>query len=388
MRVAFDGRSLATPALRGWDRYAVGLVDALVRAGVHVTLLHRLGAPPRDQHVAGLGCDIRALPDRGGLWWEQVAVPHALRQGEYDLYHAPAEHGIPVLSRRPTVLTVHSVTVHSYVDLIRRGLLTGELGHYLGSETVPGRWTLANLYWHLQVHRATHLFTPSAFARDEVVRFLRIPPKRVTVTPLATHKQFEQPRNTPEARTAALERLGVQPPYLLYVGGYEPHKNVEGLLRVFATVHAERPGLSLVLVGTKGVPARLPDTASALELSERDAVVFLVDLTDELTDVYDAPELFVTLSWRESFCLPALEAMTRGIPVVASEWGATPEVVGNAGVLVDPRDETAAAHAMLEVLDTKTRDAWRDRARARAARFTWEATARETLLVYERLLTD
>ncbi len=387
MRVAFDGRSLATPALRGWDRYTIGLVEALVRAGVQVTLVHRVGAPPRDQHVAGLGCDIRALPDRGGMWWEQVAVPQALRRGEFDLYHAPAEHGIPVLSRRPTVLTVHSVTMHSYADLIHRGLLKGELSHYLGSDAIRSRWAPANIYWHLQVHRARHLFTPSAFTRDEVVRFLRIPPKRVTVTPLATHKQFQQPRKTTEARTAALERLGVQPPYLLYVGGYEPHKNVEGLLRAFVTVHRERSDLSMVLVGTKGLPAQLPETAGALGLSGRRVVVFLVDLTDELTDLYDAAELFVTLSWRESFCLPALEAMARGLPVVASEWGATPEVVGNAGVLVDPRDETTAAQAMLELLDTKNRDGLCDRARERAARFTWEATARETLRVYERLLS-
>ena len=277
--------------------------------------------------------------------------------------------------------------MHSYADLIRQGQLTGQLRDYLGSDAVPGRWTPANIYWHLQVHRARHLFTPSAFTRDELVRFLRIPPERVTVTPLAVHKQFEQPPKTTETRTAALERLGVRPPYLLYVSGYEPHKNVEGLLRVFAKVRGERAGLSMVLVGTKGLPARLPELAAALGLSDTGAVVFLVDLTDELTDLYDAAELFVTLSWRESFCLPALEAMTRGIPVVASAWGATPEVVGNAGVLVDPRDETTAARAMLELLDPKNRHGLRDRARARAARYAWATTARETLRVYERLLS-
>ncbi len=321
------------------------------------------------------------------MWWEQVAVPQALRRGEFDLYHAPAEHGIPVLSRRPTVLTVHSVTMYSYADLIRRGLLTGELSHYLGSDAVRSRWAPANIYWHLQVHRARHLFTPSAFTRDEVVRFLRIPAQRVTVTPLAVPRQFHQPRKTTEARTAALERLGVQPPYLLYVGGYEPHKNVEGLLRAFSTVHRERSDLSMALVGTKGLPPRLPETAEALGLRVGRDVMFLVNLTDELTDLYDAAELFVTLSWRESFCLPALEAMTRGLPVVASEWGATPEVVGNAGMLIDPRDEAGAAKVVLQLLETQNRDQLQVRARQRASEFTWDATARETLQVYERLLS-
>ncbi len=79
MRVAFDGRSLSARALRGWDRYTVGLVDALTRLGVEVTLFHEQGVPPR--HVNDIDCNLVAVPARRGLYWEQVAVPLALRRG-------------------------------------------------------------------------------------------------------------------------------------------------------------------------------------------------------------------------------------------------------------------------------------------------------------------
>src|SRR5260370_12436000 len=146
MRVAFDGRSLSSPVLRGWDRYTVGLVKELVRLGVEVTLFYRDRQPLHAPHLADLGCAVLGLRDRGGLYWEQAAVPLALWRGKYDLFHAPAEHGVPLASPCPVVLTVHSVTVHSYDNLVRRGLLPGRVRDYLGYDGLPYRRTAAALY--------------------------------------------------------------------------------------------------------------------------------------------------------------------------------------------------------------------------------------------------
>ena len=104
-----------------------------------------------------------------------------------------------------------------------------------------------------QVARADHVVVPSEFCRREVIRFLRVAPKRVTVTPLAVHEQFRNPPACAETQTATLARLGVRRPYLLFVGGYEPHKNVPGLLKAFARVNSQRPDISLVMVGSKSV---------------------------------------------------------------------------------------------------------------------------------------
>src|ERR1700730_6297957 len=150
MRIAFDARSLSAPVLRGWDRYTVGLVAALVRLGVDVTLFHRAREALHAPHVAGLDCRVEGLADRGGLSWEQVAVPLVLWRGKYDLFHAPAEHGVPLAAPCPVVLTYHSVTLHSYADLIRRGVLPGKLRDYLGHDTRPDRRSPGACYQRVQ----------------------------------------------------------------------------------------------------------------------------------------------------------------------------------------------------------------------------------------------
>ncbi len=384
LRVAFDGRSLANPALRGWDRYTVGLVRELVRCGVEVTLFSRARTPLRDEHIRDLGCRIQPLEDRGGLYWEQIAVPLALWRGRYDIFHAPAEHGLPMLATCPLVMTIHSVTDHSYEDLVRNGTLPGAARNYLGHDLKRRSWS--SYYWRAQVARASHLMAPSEFTRDEIVKYLRVPRERITVTPLAIDAQFQRPARDSASRDQTLRRLGVRRPYLLYVGGYEPHKNVAGLLETFARVKSAMPDRSLVLVGTKSLPEDLARVAAGLGLEVGRDVVFLVNLSEDLTDLYDAAELFVTLSWRESFCLPAIEAMTRGVPVVASAWGASREVVGDAGALVDPRNPGDAADAIIAILTAGDRLARIERARARAQRFSsWRPAAASTIQVYESL---
>ena len=383
LRIAFDARSLTSPILRGWDRYTVGLVKALAQQSIEIVLFHRESAPLHPPHVYALDCGTQGLPDRGGLHWEQVAVPNALRTGKFDLYHAPAEHGVPLAAPCPVVLTVHSVTTQSYQRLIKQGLLPGNLNDYLGYErTLYHKW-FAWGYSRLQLARASHILTPSDFCRREVIELLNIPPRRVTTTLLAVHDQFNRPPSTLAELKAVLDRLDIKSPYLLYVGGYEPHKNVSGLLKIFAKVNQQRANLSLVLVGSKFYPEELARQARQMGLGSN--VVFLVNLTDDLTALYDGAELFVSLSWRETFCLPALEAMTRGVPVVASAWGATPEVVSQGGRLVDPRDHETAAKVILEALASTDRENWSTIARQVAARFQWSTTASDTLKIYHRL---
>jgi glycosyltransferase involved in cell wall biosynthesis len=368
------------------DRYLLGLAGGLARRGVDVTLFHRTREPLNPSHLEGLTADVLGVADASGLYWEQVAVPWAILRGGYDLYHAPAERGVPLLSPRPVVFTIHSVTWHSYVNLVESGALEGRVEDYLGFPANPYRWDFPNLYWRSQVARASHILVPSQFTKDEVVQFLGVVPERVTVTPLSVPQLFTAPAAPPAERQRTLERLGVGLPYLLYVGGFEPHKNVRGLLRAFAAVRRSRRDLMLVAVGSKALPLELGQLAVDAGLRPGTDVQFLVNLSAELVDLYDEAELFVSLSWRESFGLPALEAARRGCPVVASAWGAASEVIGEAGVLVDPRDEEAAARKIVALLEAPDREARRSCAREVAARFSWDRTAETTLAVYERLL--
>ena len=124
----------------------------------------------------------------------------------------------------------------------------------------------ASLYWTAQCRRAGHVLTPSEFARREVMEFLGHPPERVSATPLAVHEHFRREPRPPEAREALLRRMGIRPPFLLYVGGYERHKNTEGLLDAFRRVRESRPDVRLVLVGTKSLPEALKARVERLGL--------------------------------------------------------------------------------------------------------------------------
>jgi glycosyltransferase involved in cell wall biosynthesis len=374
MRIAFDARSLSSPVLRGWDRYTIGLVRALTRRGVEVTLLCRASAPVHASHAATLGVPVLPLADRGGLWWEQVALPGALRRGAFDVYHAPAEHGVPLLAPCPTVLTLHSATAHSYADLIRAGKLPGTLSDYVG-DADPGRFSFANAYWKAQVARAGHIIAPSRFAAEEIVRLVPADASRVSAIPLAADDIFHGPPRGRAALDDAVSRAGIARPYLLHVGGFDRHKNVDGLIAAFALVRAARPDLSLLIIGSGAVPSELAGRA----LTES-GIHLLSGVVQDLPALYEAAELYVSLSWRESFGLPALEAMTRGTAVVASAWGAAPEVVGDGGILVDPRDHQAFAAAVSSLLGDHARH---DRARAAASRFDWDRVAAQTIRIYE-----
>ena len=295
MRVAFDARSLVNPAMRGSDRYTVGLVHALVDLGVEPVLLHAAREPIRQEHLGDIDVPIVGLNDWRGLWLEQVALPRALRKLRVDIYHAPAERGVPFTSPCPRVLTLHSATWWSFKKLVDAGTLPGPIQRYVPDHRGSRRWW-ASHYWKRQVRSADHVLAPSGFARQEIVDLLRIPEDLVTAIPLAVDPQFSRPRKPPADLAIAIKELGVTLPYVLYVGGYEPHKNVEGLVRIFAEMQEHGSALHLVLVGTGDIPEQIVSLAEDLDV--RAHCVFLRDLGPELTDLYDAASLFATVSWR------------------------------------------------------------------------------------------
>jgi len=241
--------------------------------------------------------------------------------------------------------------------------------------------------------KATAIITGSEFTRDEFVRLHGIGRNRVHVVPYGV-SSFFRPVDPERARATATSH-GLARPFLLYVGTRERRKNLLGLMEIFARVSQRRPDVRLALVGMRPwaeasevhgaghwsgqeVEARM----QKLGIAGRVSVLGHVPLP-KLRDLYSAADAFVFPSYYEGFGLPALEAMACGLPVVASSRSAIREVVGDAGLLVDPDEHRAFADAILRLLDEPTeRETLRGRGRERAARFTWESTARGTMGVY------
>lgn len=235
--------------------------------------------------------------------------------------------------------------------------------------------------------RADALISVSQYTKKMLVEHLGCPAERIfVVLEGVDHNRF-RPLSIPET---FWQRYGLDPDgmYLLYVGSDNPRKNLLRLIQAFSLVHQAYPEAHLIKVGNPENTqyARLHrDTVARLGLQS--SVSWIDQVPDEdLPYFYNVARVFVFPSLYEGFGLPPLEAMACGTPVVCSNAASLPEVVGDAALLVDPLDTEGMARAVQRILgDAALADRLRRCGLDRAAGFTWERTARETLKVYEKV---
>jgi glycosyltransferase involved in cell wall biosynthesis len=372
MRIGINAFFLSLPAT-GSGQYTRHLLQALVRAEpgneyLPITPHARLQA----EQAFHLPPPPRIARNLAKVWFEQVSFPRACRRRSVDVAHVP--HFAPPLY--PTVPTI--VTIHDLIPMF--------LDAYRGS-------ALVRVYTRLVAtgaRRAHAIITDSECSRKDIVRRLGIPPSRVHVIYLAAEERF-RPVEDGSRRGSVRRRYGLPERYVLYLGGFDQRKNVPTLIRAFARVRETLDDSHrLVIAG------RLPKRASPLfpdprrvvaELGQGEAIRFVGWVAEEdRPALYSGAACFVYPSLYEGFGLPPLEAMACGVPVIASNASSLPEVVGEAGLLVDPRDVDALAGAMTAVLsDEDLRARLRQKGIAQAKRFSWEKTARETLGVYQEV---
>jgi glycosyltransferase involved in cell wall biosynthesis len=285
-----------------------------------------------------------------------------------DLLHSP-DFIPPAFGYRRSVITVHDLNFLYYPRF-----LTAESRRYYSGQI---EWA---------VRRADHILADSHATKADLVSMLNVEPEKVTVVHLAADPAY-RPLAEEEARRVSA-KYGLEPGYLLFVGTLEPRKNLPGLLQAYRLLRdAGTTEAPLVLVGGKGwLYDEIFERIGTLVLTEH--VRFLHDVPDaDLPGLYSAAGVLTTPSFYEGFGLPALEAMACGTPVVVSDRASLPEVVGEAGLLVNADDPEDIAKALGRVLgDEALRVRMRERGLAQAARFTWDKAARETLAVYRAVL--
>ncbi|MDP3724265.1 MAG: glycosyltransferase family 1 protein [bacterium] len=232
------------------------------------------------------------------------------------------------------------------------------------------------------VCHASHILTISQFSKDAIINTYGIPGENVTVTPLAVNDHFSAPM--PHTRLGeAREQYRLPSKFVLFVGTLQPRKNVNGLLHAFHMFLLDHPDFSLIVVGKKGwIYDEIFATAKKLDLDRH--VKFLDYVPDnDLPAIMRLASLFVLPSFYEGFGIPVLEAMASGVPVVASNVSSLPEVVGRAGVLVDPNDVSSMTRGMERALQSSS--VFKTRGKLRIQQFSWEKTAQTTLNVLERV---
>ncbi len=297
------------------------------------------------------------------IFWEQALQPRTLRREGVDLLHSLA-FAQPLFWRGPSVI--------SFMDL-----------SFL---RFPRAFNRANrLYLTIMaraaVRRADHLLAISEHTRQDLLRLLGASPERVTVTYCGVDSSFKP--LDPALVRAYREQHGLPERFVLYVGTLEPRKNVPRLLQAYARLRRSGGAPPLVLAGARGWRHAAIDAAlDRLDLREHVRFLGYVPAA-ELPLCYNAATVFAYPSLYEGFGLPPLESLACGTPVVTSNASSLPEAVGNAALLVDPRDPAALAGALGAALeDESLRDRLRRSGFERARQFTWRRMAEQTVAVY------
>jgi glycosyltransferase involved in cell wall biosynthesis len=372
-----------TPRHIGLNAHLLSLAQTYRSAGInwyiHNLLLNLALADQENQYTVFLG-DRRFLPNPGltlrtswlptthplvRIGWEQLVQPFVLWQEKIDLLHSLA-FVTPLVSPCPSVVTIYDLSFLLFPLGFKHSKRL-----YLTLLTRPS------------ARKARRIITISESTKRDTVLLLGVSPEKVDVVYCGVDKAFHP---LPEREVASFrQKRGLPERIILFLGTIEPRKNVARLVEAYSRL--EDGQVKLVIGGARGwlyeeVFARVE------ELDLTGDVLFPGYIPpDELPLWYNAAELFVYPSLYEGFGLPPLEAMACGTPVITSNVSSLPEVVGEAGLTVDPMDSEGLAEAMNQVLgDGALRQSMRERGLARASRFSWAKAARETVEVYRRAL--
>jgi glycosyltransferase involved in cell wall biosynthesis len=381
MIVGLDGQALFSPT-SGIGVYVRRLVENILALEPDVNFQLHVPVPAKRLFAAnrdGAGSELavrysgrvsvyerRFPPARAlrWLWRSSNFLPLDATMTDIDIYHG-TNFVVPPLSRVPSVVTIFDVIMllpEFGVSMFRRE----ELQRY--------------------IDRADAVICISDHTKNDVINFFKVPEEKMRVTLLAADERFA-PIADHDAVSRVTKRLGIEGEYILYTGTMDSRKNILTLVRAFDMLKKEkRIDHKLVLAGKKGwLYEEILESVRTLGL-EKDVVFTGFVADDDMPYLYNGAVLFAYPSLYEGFGLPPLEAMACGCPVVTSNTTSLPEVVGDAGLMVDPERPEELADAMGRIIEeSELRAGLRARGLLRAAEFSWKRCAGETLEIYRSL---
>jgi glycosyltransferase involved in cell wall biosynthesis len=374
-RIGVDGRAFASPA-GGVRRYVWEIYGALPLVAPDVDVV-AVGAAHGDALPKGVtGYPARAFPTN--LGWMTLSLPLAVRDARLDVFHAPA-YTAPLWGVHPQAVTIHDVSYER----------KPEWNAYKNDRA-------RRFFYRRSALSADQIITDSAFSRSEITAAYGIPGERISVVPLAAAKQF-----TPGPFDPSTAPSGVKQPYALHVGDLHVRRNLPTALDAVIAMRSEggdrgsgigdrgsgggnsRNRLTLVLAGVdRGIGEDL--IAKAAAAGDPGALILTGPVSEDvLVNLYRGASMLLYPSRYEGFGLPVLEAMSCGVPVIAAKCASVPEIVGDAGILIDdPLDVPAWTGAIGRLhADRPMAARLRDAGLARAAGYSWARTAKDTVEV-------
>lgn len=371
MRIAIDAR-IAHYTGAGIGQYTIHLAQALARldtANQYLLLQHRSDHRPlaAGEHVSRTGLWTPSHHRREQeLLAAELRLRRMLQKLDIDLLHSPDF--IPPLrtSEFKSVITVHDLAFLRWPHF-----LTEDSARYYGQIDAA-------------VERADHIIAVSESTKDDLVKLVGAPGNKITVVYEAADPLY-RPLSRGEALASLRNKFPLPDEFILFVSTIEPRKNITTLLHAYRRLlDSYKVSAGLVLAGATGwLAEQIFETVEQLKLQAH--VTFLGRVQNgDLVYLYNLATCLAHPAHYEGFGLTPLEAMACGLPVVVSNVSSLPEVVGDAGLLVDPNNDEELAVALHRLLDDEAlRASLRAKGLTRARTFSWKRAAEETLAVYQ-----
>jgi glycosyltransferase involved in cell wall biosynthesis len=334
--LAVDARPLTGPP-NGYTTYLASIIEPLLSAGWQITLLANSAIDPAYHYTRD--CQIQVFGPTGSVRWEQVALPRHLRAYRYDVYFAPTNRGIPLVSVAPTR------TILGLLDVIPfkfpRYYLPAAKFHFVRHGLGPELSSVA---------RADVLTTISVTSATDIQRYFH---RRATPLLLRLPSYRRQPVR--------------QQDQFVYVGGVDPRKRIDSLIHAFAEFAGGHPTYKLVLIG-RGYERFMP---LCRQLNIADQVQLAGRVSDQQKmQIIGASRALVYPSLYEGYGLAIAEGLQAGVPVIAGHGGAQAEIGEDAVLYIDPKNPADIARAMHDVLDPAVAKRLRQRGDEQLERLT------------------
>jgi len=275
------------------------------------------------------------IPGCSTFVWDQWSLPQAIKKAEIDLFYSPY-YKIPFLKPCRTISAILDLMYIAY-------------GPYYKAMSPLAKFYYAT-FGRLFAHRADAILTCSQYSKEDIERIYGVDKDKIKIIPLSVADFYFVPQDP--ARIAAIKKkFNITGRYVLYMGNFKEHKNIACLVHAFAAIAPEFPDVNLVLAGPKEhTYNELVKIIQNNHLTDRVIFTGKIMESDGPQYLYQGAQVFVMPTLYEGFGIPPLEAMACGVPVIASRATSIPEVVGDAGILVDPNSVSDIAEAIRKIL--------------------------------------
>lgn len=346
-------------------------VDKLIEHMARMKPTYRisvLAKPHRVDYIQNLAPDWNVIETRYKefSFSEQLGYCRQVKSLRADLVHFPIVQQ-PAFYRGRVVTTLQDLTTLRFRNPSKQPIVF---------------WIKQRIYGWLNrrvAHTSAHIITISNFVKQDIIEYCKIPAEKITVT-------YEAADAIPEVPEVVPELAGTQ--FIMYVGRPMPHKNLRRLIDAFVILQKSHPDLMLALAGKKdSVYEQHADYITKQGIKN---VIFTGFISEgQLRWMFENCAVFAFPTLSEGFGLPALEAMVHGAPVASSNATATPEVNGDGAHYFNPLDTQDIAEKIDDLLTNENlRSMYITKGKQRAAQFSWQTTAEQTLAVYDRVLAD